>query len=216
MTPRVVRIAVIDSGVDLGHPGVRGRCQVAAVARVDATAQLHADGSARDDLGHGTAVAATLLAHGAAVELLVVRVFDHRAECSAEQLAAALRYVATRHVDLVNASLGIADLAVQESLAAPVAALLATGCRLVAPATRLGLPCMPGSFAGVDRVIADPNQDRQQPVERQHAGCPYWFANPFPPEGVPGLPPEHIRGDSLAVANVTGVLAARLQAAWQR
>jgi subtilisin family serine protease len=213
---RAVRIAVIDSGVDLGHPGVRGRGQVTAVARIDSAGLVHAEDAARDDVGHGTAVAATLLAHVPQAELCIVRVFGNRAECSPEQLAAALRFAATCQADFVNASLGITDLAAQDCLAEPVADLVATGCRLIAPATSLGLPCFPGSLPSVDRVIADPNLDRQQPELRQHAGRSYWFANPLPPAGILGLPIERIRGDSLAVANVTGVLAARLAATLTR
>ena len=61
-------------------------------------------------------------------------------------------------------------------------------------------------------VVADPRLRRGDLYSRRHEGLDYWFASPLPPTGLAGLPPHRIQGESLAVANATGLLAARLLA----
>jgi len=207
MPGAAVRIALIDSGVDPSHPGVRGRGTVAAMVRVDDDGTVCDEAVARDGLGHGTAVACALLDLAPGAELFVVRVFAQQARCSPAALAAALRHAATSGCPFVNASLGLPALDERDRVADAVRELLATGARLVAPATAHGLPCLPGSLPGVDAVVADANLPRHAPVLRRQAERAFWFASPLPPPGVPGLPPAHVFGDSLAVANVTGFLA---------
>jgi subtilisin family serine protease len=208
MAGAAVRIALIDSGVDPSHPGLRGRCRIAAAVRVDDDGSVHAEAFARDELGHGTAVACAILDLAPGAELFVVRVFAGQPRCTPRALAAALRCAAAQGVAFANASLGLPALDDRELVAAAVRDLLAAGARLVAPATAHGLPCLPGSLPGVDAVVADANLPRRAPVLRQQGARAFWFASPLPPPGVPGLPPTHVFGDSLAVANVTGFLAA--------
>jgi subtilisin family serine protease len=209
MAGAAVRIALIDSGVDPSHPCVRGRGSVSAVVRVDDDGSLRDEAVARDELGHGTAVACALLDLAPGAEILVVRVFARQARCSPAALAAALRHAATQGVAFANASLGLGALDDPDLIADAVRVLLASGARLVAPASAHGLPCLPGSLPGVDAVVADANVPRQAPVRRRQGERAFWFASPLPPPGVPGLPPAHVFGDSLAVANVTGFLVGR-------
>jgi subtilisin family serine protease len=208
MIGAAVRIALIDSGVDPSHPGVRGRGRVAAAVRIDGDGTVRDEAVARDELGHGTAVACALLDLAPGAELLVVRVFARQPRCAPRALAAALAYAAAQGVAFANASLGLGALDGGDLVAGAVRELLASGARLVAPATAHGLPCLPGSLPGVDAVVADANVPRRAPVLRRQGERAFWFASPLPPPGVPGLPPAHVFGDSLAVANVTGFLAA--------
>ena len=80
--------------------------------------------------------------------------------------------------------------------------------RVVAPATASGIPCLPGVLHAVDAVVADPNQPRGTPRRQRHGDREVWFASPEPPPDLPGLPPGIVRGDSLAVAEVTAWLVA--------
>ena len=52
----------------------------------------------------------------------------------------------------------------------------------------------------------DPNVLPQVPELRQHAGRLLWFASPLPPPDADGVRRLLARGDSLAVAAVTGCL----------
>ncbi|GDY03239.1 hypothetical protein LBMAG49_25680 [Planctomycetota bacterium] len=205
---RAVRIALLDSGVDLGHPGIRGRGKVQVAVRVAEDGGVHEEPLCRDAIGHGTAVAATVLSHCPTAELVLVRVFADTATCSVRQLIAALQYAAASGAHFVNASLGLTAIAEKQRITQAVAELLATGARLLAPATSNGMSCLPGSLSSVDGVVADGNVPRDSPVKQQVGTRSYWFANPNPPLGIPGLPPQRVFGDSLAVANVTGKLAA--------
>ncbi len=204
-----VRIVVVDSGVDPGHPLVRGRCRfVAGPAFGDDGAPVPGGGGV-DLLGHGTAVAATLLQFGAEVELVSLRVFDADATAPFGRVLAALEHAATLAPALINVSLGTTSLRHRERLLALLAAAAASGSRIVAPASYGGLPCDPGNLAGVEAVVADPNALPALPRLRRHAERWLWYASPLPPRDQDGGRRLTARGDSLAVANVTGFLASR-------
>src|SRR5215471_11437889 len=144
MAGAAVHIALIDSGVDPSHPGVRGRGVVRAAVGVDDDGTVRDEAVARDELGHGTAVACALLDLAPQAEILVVRVFARQPRCTPRVLAAALRHAAASNCSFANASLGLPALDERDLVAAAVCELLATGARLVTPATAHGLPCLPG------------------------------------------------------------------------
>jgi subtilisin family serine protease len=102
-----VRVAVIDSGVDLGHPDLNGRI---------ALARSFVDGRPTDRHGHGTFVAGILAAgvnngHGIAgvgvnVELLVAKVVKADGTVPIDAEAAAIRWAADAGARVINLSLG--------------------------------------------------------------------------------------------------------------
>jgi thermitase len=103
-----VTVAVVDSGVDLGHPDLAGRL----VAGHDF---VEDDADATDLNGHGTHVTGTVAAAadgagvaGVAPEALVMplRVLDAAGSGSSADVAAAFAYAGERGVRVVNASLG--------------------------------------------------------------------------------------------------------------
>ena len=105
-----VTVAVVDSGVDPGHPDLAGRL------RTDGHDFVDGDGEPRDENGHGTNVAgiiaATLdngeggagLAPGA--KILPVRVMNRRGAGSDRTIARGIRYAADRGAQVINLSLG--------------------------------------------------------------------------------------------------------------
>lgn len=200
------RVVVVDSGVDGGHPGVRGRAQVVAGPSFGPEGIDDPIGGGRDHLGHGTAVAATILRFVTGIELVSLRVFDRDAVCDFGAVLAALRHAIGLRPAVVNLSLGTTSLRHRGELEALVGRARAAGTRIVAPATYGGLPCDPGNIDGVEVVAADPNVLPMLPELRSWGGRLAWFASPLPPPDADGVRRLLARGDSLAVAAVTGCL----------
>ncbi|MCB9878529.1 MAG: S8/S53 family peptidase [Planctomycetes bacterium] len=204
------RVVVVDSGVDPHHPALRARCRVLPGLGFDAGGAQVALRADQDLLGHGTAVAATIVRFCASlpepVELVPLRVFDADASCDFAAVLHALRHAATRSPALVNLSLGTTSLRHRDALEAAIAALRDAGARVVAPASYAGLPCDPGNLPGVEAVVADPNVLPMLPELRPVRGRLVWFASPQPPPDRDGVVRLRTRGDSLAVAAVSGAL----------
>lgn len=202
------RVVVVDSGIDAGHPALRGQ-QVQRGPTFGPAGVLAHEENEADLLGHGTAVAATIvrfLTGAPAVELVALRVFERSPTCDFAAVVHALRHALALQPAIVNLSLGTTSLRHRRELQVLVAQAAAQRTRLVAPASYGGLPCDPGSLDGVEGVVGDPNVLPQLPELRPHAGRLVWFASPLPPPAADGVRRLLARGDSLAVAAVTGCL----------
>ncbi len=102
-----VRVAVIDSGIDLGHPDLQGRI---------ALAKSFVGGSAQDTRGHGTIVAGVIAAEldnatgiaglAPAAQLLVAKVVGPAGTVSVEAEAKAIVWAVDNGARIVNISLG--------------------------------------------------------------------------------------------------------------
>jgi lantibiotic leader peptide-processing serine protease len=104
-------IAIIDTGIQPGHPDLQNLNEAASVAflggqRVD-------DGEPLDISGHGTMVAGIAAAQGLGVlgtapdaELVSIRVFDHEGFTTGGDILLALQYAAEIEADVANLSLG--------------------------------------------------------------------------------------------------------------
>ena len=102
-----VRVAVIDSGIDLGHPDL---------ARHVAVAKSFVGGSAQDSRGHGTVVAGIIAAQldndvgiaglAPAAELVVAKVVAPNGTISVQAEARAIRWAVDNGARVVNVSLG--------------------------------------------------------------------------------------------------------------
>ncbi len=204
----VRRLVVVDSGVDAGHPWLRGRRVVRGPAFGPDGERAEGEREA-DVLGHGTAVAAVaarMLPADAPVEIHSLRLFEREPVCDFRAVLHALRHALTLTPDVVNLSLGTTSLRHRAELAAVVAAAAAAKARLVAPASYGGMPCDPGALAGVEAVVGDPNIPWQTPELRPHGGRLIWFASPLPPADADGVRRLVARGESLACACVSGFL----------
>jgi len=103
-----VKVAIVDSGIDTGHPALAGK--------VTATADFTGEGP-QDDLGHGTHVASLVAGNGAGsdgarqgvapgVELVSSKVLNAQDEGTASGIIAGMEWAVDQHPDLVNVSLG--------------------------------------------------------------------------------------------------------------
>jgi hypothetical protein len=90
-----VRVAVVDSGSNL-YDAIAGGLPLAGV-------------DLQDSLGHGTAVAATILDQNPALKLYIVRIFAERLACHVELLARAIDWCAANRMDVANLSMGTQD-----------------------------------------------------------------------------------------------------------
>ena len=201
------RVVVIDSGVDAGHPALKGRVQVTHGPTFLAPGARAAGGGGEDRLGHGSAVAATMATFVDELEVVSLKVFDREPVCDFAAVTRALRHALTYDAVCVNLSLGTTSLRYREELQDIAAAASGDRARIVAPASYGGLPCDPGALDGFEGVVADPNVPALVPELRQHGERWVWFASPLPPRDARGGRLLQARGDSLAVAAVSGLLA---------
>jgi len=201
------RVVVVDSGVDPGHPGLRGRAAVVAGPCFDGDGAREGGHGCEDLLGHGSAVAATVAAFVEELEVVSLRVFDREPVCDFRAVVHALRHALTLDATCVNLSLGTTSLRYRDELVELAEEARSRGVRVVAPASYGGLPCDPGCLQGFEGVVADTNVPPMVPELRRHGDRWVWFASPLPPRDADGGRKLRARGDSLAVAAVSGLLA---------
>ncbi len=208
-------VVLVDSGVNASHPHLRGR-QVVPAATISPEGDLVLGVPQVDRLGHGTAAAAAILDLAPAATLHSIQIFHDEAACPFDHVLRAVAWALDRGADLVNLSLGTAELRWLDPLADLVARAAEGGTTLVAPASFRGLPSYPGMLPGVAGVVVDPAIPRDAPELRPDGLRAFWHASPFP-RPLPNLPPSlNLSGPSLATANVTGFLAACLRSGRSR
>ncbi|PYB78228.1 peptidase S8 and S53 subtilisin kexin sedolisin [Pseudomonas sp. LB-090624] len=110
--------------------------------------EMHAD-----QLGHGSAVLASLQREAGPVRLLMAQVFSAQPSTSALQVAAALLWLVEAGATLVNLSLGLQQ--DRPVLHQACAEALAAGVLLCAASPAQGGPVYPASYPGVIRVTGD-------------------------------------------------------------
>jgi len=158
-----VVIAIIDTGIDLGHPDLKSKL-------VAGTNTLDAGSPPRDDRGHGThvagiAVAATNNREGVAglasnCRLMPVRVTGNQGGTT-ESVAAGLVWAADHRADVANMSLGFYE--ESDTLQRAVAYALSKNVVLVSTMgnDRQEKPRYPAAYPGVIAVGSTDAQDQR-------------------------------------------------------
>ncbi len=198
MSPRLVRVGIVDSGVNARDPQVVAVDGGVGIRFRDG--RIERDSSWEDRLGHGTAVAATIRGHAPEAALYSIRVFHRTLEAHVEAILDAIDWGVEERLDLLNLSLGCTN---RESEFDTACAHAATrGVAMVSPA-RNG-----GAYLGVAA-------DYALEGETIRFDGRVFYASPWARErGV--LPREkNFHGTSFAVAHVTGI-AARILSEGQR
>ena len=203
MNARVVRVAVIDSGVHADHPHVGG---VAGGIGIDELGASHHDYV--DRLGHGTAVTAAIREKAPDAEIFAIKVFDRELAATGQALVAACEHAVTARAHIVNLSLGTQNIDHEAALSDVIARLNESGAIVIAAGEQDGVRWLPGSLAGVWAVQLDWAVPRDTcKIDRLNRKGAAFRATGFP-RPIPGVPPaRNLKGLSFAVANVTGTVA---------
>lgn len=206
-TGRGVRVCIVDSGVDPGHPRVGGR-----VGRwtVDPAGQVVRTDTG-DVTGHGTACAGIIRSLAPDCELTSLRILDHHLRGDGEALLSALDWAITERFDLVNVSLSTRREARKERLHDLADRAFHSDVTLVSSAHNSPVPSYPWRFASVISVGS-------------HGGQDPWYleANPAPPVDFFSVGVgvrvawlsgafRNVSGNSFATPHVTGLCALALQ-----
>jgi type VII secretion-associated serine protease mycosin len=169
-----VTVAVVDTGVDLGHPDLVGRL------RADGYDFVDGDAEPRDENGHGTNVAGIVAAVAGngegvaglapAVAILPVRVMDARGNGRESKIAEGIRYAADHGAHVINLSVGASLLLSDDVASRPVGEAIAyageRGALIVVAAGNDFAPAPNAISADAPNVLvvaASDQQDRKAP-----------------------------------------------------
>lgn len=200
---RGVRVAVIDSGVNAGHPHI---------GRVAGGISIGHDGEIEENafvdlLGHGTAVMAAIQEKATEADYFAVRVFHSSLTTSAKNLAVAIEWAIAQGMDIVNLSLGTSNPNHAPLFMPLISRASGAGVAFVSARNAGEQRCMPGCLPGVFGVELDPGCGRNS-YSAGDATDGWVFRASGYPRPAPGIPREYnLQGISFAVANMSGFIA---------
>lgn len=205
LTGKGVRIAIIDSGVHVGHDHIRTDriAEGVAIAR-DGDIDQGVD-AAMDLLGHGTAVTAAIQEKAPDALCLPIRVFHSSLKTTGLALIRAIEWAVDQRVDIINLSLGSTNAAHRDAFAHVARRAHDAGIAIVAAHDVDGTPCLPGAIPGVIGVGLDWNRPRTTYGLSTDGG--HFMASGYP-RSIPGVPPRrNLYGISFATAQMSGFAA---------
>jgi subtilisin family serine protease len=164
-----VRVCILDSGVESGHPLV-GELEGAVAVSLDGEEPVIEEDSEGDLCGHGTACAGIVRALAPDCSLFSVRVLGAGYTGSGDALLAGLRWAVGQGFDVVNMSLSTTKSKFVTSLHELADRAYFTRTTLVASAHNMPVESYPWRFASVVSVGSHSNSDSLE-----------FFYNPNPP-----------------------------------
>jgi subtilisin len=203
-----VKVAVIDSGIDAGHPAVGGRVSGYVAITDGPLGLLHETEPHEDSYGHGTACAGIIRSIAPECELYSVKVLGARLTGRGTTFAAGIQWAVENGMDVANVSMGttkknffalLHDLADKAYFKNTV---------LVTAANNMPVPSFPSLYASVISVAS-----------HEQTEDPYLFYyNPSPPVefGAPGIDVRvawseggwiTATGNSFAAPHITGIVS---------
>jgi subtilisin len=198
---RTVRIAIIDSGVNLAHPHI-GNIAGGVTITPGTT-----DPTYIDRLGHGTAVAALIHHRAPQAHLFAVKIFHDSLGTNLPTLLSAIDWCLDHDIDVINLSLGTTNQNHRAAFEAAIARVQAKGKALVSAAEMQNQPALPGILPGVIAVLADNTKEPGEFGIKALRGKNVFTASPYPRE-IPNVSRErNLHGISFAVAHITATLA---------
>jgi subtilisin family serine protease len=207
-----VTVAVIDSGIEAGHPALDDALVASVRVELDGEdARVVADDPV-DAVGHGTACGGIIHAIAPRASIVSVRVLGSDNRGKGVAFAAGLDWAIGRGASVVNLSLSSRSEGMYATLHDLADRAYFANCLLVCAANNVAVASYPSLFAAVVSVAAHDDRDAET-----------WFYNPRPPVefGAYGLDVDVAwrdggrivaTGNSFAAPHIAG-LAARIRAA---
>ena len=144
--PPQVRIAIVDSGIDASHEDVGN---VAGGVQIQIEGEVLFLDDHTDCAGHGTACAGIIRKKAPDAALYSVRIFNESLMADGRALIAAIQWCIDNEMDVVNLSLGTADVTFKKSLQEVCHKAVDAGVILVAAESNDGGESYPAVFPGV-------------------------------------------------------------------
>ena len=158
-----VRVAIVDSGVDAGHPVLAGPLERAVAVELDGDGGFRVEADEVGDVsGHGTACAGIVRALAPACELTSLRVLGADLTGGGEAFVAGLRWAVREGHHVVNLSLSTTKAQFAAALRELADEAYFGGCVLVASAHNMPVDSWPWRFAPVLSVGATPARIRRR------------------------------------------------------
>ena len=202
MSPRPVRVGIVDSGINARDPQVVAVEGGVGIRFRDGC--IERDSTWEDLLGHGTAVAATIREHAPAASLFSIRVFHRTLEAHIEAVLDSIDWGVEERLDLLNLSLGCTNRERDETFHSACARAMDRGVAVVSAAGTSGGSAFFAVAADYalegEEIRLEPGLFRASPWARQRGVLPR---------------EKNFHGTSFAVAHVTGI-AARLLSEGER
>jgi len=165
-----VRVCLLDSGVDAGHPLV-GAVERSVAVSTDENGEIRVEDDPAGDLcGHGTACAGIVRSLAPGCELVSVRVLGAGFTGSGRLLVAGLRWAVEQGFDVVNMSLSTTKREIAEALHEVADSAYFKKTMIVAAAHNLPVDSYPWRFAS---VVSVGSHDQADPLA--------FYYNPSPP-----------------------------------
>ncbi len=146
-TGRGVKVAIIDSGIDEGHPDLTGHIASSVEARLDDKRIVFDPSTSGDSAGHGTACAGIIARIAPDARLYSIKVLGAAGLGDGHAFLAALEYAIKERFAVINLSLGTT----KPQFFSPLHDLLdrayQAGCIVVAAANNLPHPSFPSIFS---------------------------------------------------------------------
>jgi subtilisin family serine protease len=200
-----VRVAVIDSGAYAAHPHLQSIAGGVSIAP-----DGHEEPDYTDRIGHGTAVAAAIGEKAPEAEIYAVKIFHQRLATRILPLVRAIEWCAEHAMHFINLSLGTTNPEHESMLSPAVEFAVSRGIVLVSAYEDGGRFYRPGCMPGATPVALDWDCPRDEYRTAPLSDGRILYRASGYPRPIPGVSPEqNLKGISFAVANVTGLLAAR-------
>jgi subtilisin family serine protease len=205
-TGRGVRVCVVDSGVERGHPLV-GRVDGSYVVRADGDGVRVEPTESGDSCGHGTACAGIIRRTAPDCELHSVRVLGERFSGTGEVLLAGLRWAVEQRFDVINLSLSTTREQYTEVLRAIADQAYFGRSVIVASAHNTPVESYPWRFSSV--ISVGSHQEEDPELFLYNPRPPVEFFAPGQNIAVPWLGGGTIRttGNSFATPYIAGLCA---------
>lgn len=164
-------IAVIDSGVDVTDPRLRGADIQGMSITMGATQHVMVAGDHHDENGHGTEIAAAIHSLAPDARLLCIRIMDARLRTTADLMASGIELAARSGAGVINLSLGTPNMGKALLLRDCCALAVEQGALVMAAAHPKGERAYPADLPETVGIASHPDC----PLEKFYYFAPHRF-----------------------------------------